>query len=148
MARVVDADRQTVLRAWTNPEQIVQWFGPSGFRTTIHEIDTRVGGVWWLDMIAPDRTVYSNRMAFWRIEPSQLNEFVHGTDSQSDPDAFRRLVTFDPQDNGKMDVSDRQMHPTADRRAIVIGFGAAEYGAQTWYKFADYVAVTSRVAAG
>ncbi len=45
MARVVDADRDTAFRAWTDPEQIVQWFGPSGFRTDTHEIDIRVGGV-------------------------------------------------------------------------------------------------------
>ena len=50
------------------------------------------------------------------------------------------LVTFDGQDNGKTAVTLRQMHPTAERRAIVIGFGAVEYGAQTWDKFADFVA--------
>ena len=45
------------------------------------------------------------------------------------------LVTFDQQNNGKTAVTFRQMHPSADRRIIVIGFGAVEYGAQTWDKF-------------
>lgn len=140
MARVVDADRDTAFRAWVDPKQIVQWFGPTGFRTETHDINIEVGGVWRFDMIAPDGTVFSNRMEFLRIEPSRLIEFIHGSDIEGDPDAFRMLVTFDEQDNGKTAVTLRQMHPSADRRAIVIGFGAVEYGAQTWDKFAFFVA--------
>ncbi len=140
MARVVDADRETAFLAWTDLEQILQWFGPSGFRTKTHEIDIRAGGVWRFDMIAPDGTVFSNRMRFLRIEAPSLIEFIHGTDAADDPDAFRMLVTFDEQDNGKSAVSVRQMHPTDERRRIVIGFGAVEYGAQTWDKFADHTA--------
>jgi uncharacterized protein YndB with AHSA1/START domain len=140
MARVVDADRETAFRAWTDPAQIVQWFGPSGFDTHTHEIDIRVGGVWRFDMTAPDGTIFPNRMEFLRIEPSRLIEFIHGNDTENDPDAFRMLVTFDAQDNGKTAVTLRQMHPSAERRAIVVGFGAVEYGAQTWDKFAAFVA--------
>jgi uncharacterized protein YndB with AHSA1/START domain len=140
MSRVVDADRETAFRAWTDSEQIVLWFGPSGFRINTHEIDIRAGGVWRFDMIAPDGTLFSNRMAFLRIEAPRVIEFIHGTDTASDCDAFRMLVTFDEQDNGKTAVTFRQMHPTAERRAIVIGFGAVEYGAQTWDKFAAFVA--------
>lgn len=143
MSRVVDADRATAFRAWTDPEQIVQWFGPSGFRTDTHEIDIRVGGVWRFDMIAPDGTVFSNRMQFLRIEDSRLIEFIHGSDVDDDPDAFRMLVTFDDQDNGKTAVTLRQMHPSAERRAIVVRFGAMEFGTQTWEKFAAYVAQRS-----
>ena len=140
MARVVEADRDTAFRAWTDPEKIVQWFGPAGFRTETREIDISVGGVWRFDMIAPDGTVFSNRMEFLRIEAPRVIEFVHGTDTDADPDAFRMLVTFDAQDNGNTVVTVRQMHPTAERRAVVIGFGAVEYGAQTWDKFAEFVA--------
>lgn len=139
MARVVDADAATAFRAWTDPQQIVQWFGPAGFRIDTHQIDIRVGGLWRFDMIAPDGTVFANRMDFVRIESPRLIEFIHGTGNDSDPNAFRMLVTFDAQDNGKTAVTFRQMHPTAERRAVVIGFGAVEYGAQTWDKFADFV---------
>ncbi len=139
ISRVVDADRDTAFRAWTDPAQIVQWFGPDGFRLVTHEIDIRAGGVWRFDMVAPDGARFSNRMAFLRIEAPGLIEALHGADIEDDPDRFRLLVTFDQQDNGKTLVTLRQMHPTAERRAIVIGFGAAEYGAQTLAKLADHV---------
>ncbi|NQV98421.1 MAG: SRPBCC domain-containing protein [Rhodospirillales bacterium] len=146
IARVVDADRDTAFRAWTDPSQIVQWFGPDGFRIETQEIDIREGGVWRFEMVAPDGTRYSNRMAFLRIEEPGLIEVNHGTDADNDPDCFRMLVTFDEQDNGKTVVTLRQMHPTSERRTTCIGFGAVEYGAQTLDKLANHVADKSRVA--
>ncbi len=147
IARVVDADRDTAFRAWTDPAQIVQWFGPDGFRIATQEIDIRAGGRWRFDMVAPDGTRYSNRMEFLRVEAPRLIEVNHGTDADNDPSRFRMLVTFDQQENGKTVVTLRQMHPTADRRATVIGFGAVEYGAQTLDKLAKHVAGRSGVTA-
>ena len=140
IARVVDADRDTAFAAWSDPTQIVQWFGPAGFGIKTHDIDIRAGGVWRFEMVAPDGTNYSNRMEFLRVDAPELIEVFHGTDTDNDPDRFRMLITFDPQENGKTVITLRQMHPTANRRAIAIGFGAVEYGAQTLDKLAGHVA--------
>ena len=139
MARLVDADPATAFRAWTDPDQIVQWFGPAGFDIVSHDIDIREGGVWVFDMVAPDGTVFPNRMEFLTVRPDSLIEFLHGG-GEGDPDTFRMRVSFDAQDNGKTAVTLRQMHPTAERRRVVVGFGAVEFGAQTWDKFAAHVA--------
>ncbi|MCV0379506.1 SRPBCC family protein [Nitratireductor sp.] len=147
IARVVDGDRETVFQAWADPKQIVQWFGPEGFQIESHEVDIRANGVWRFDMIAPDGTRFSNRMAFLRIETPVLIELDHGRDVDNDPDRFRLLVTFDEQDNGKTVVTLRQMHPTPERRAAVIGFGAVEFGTQTLNKLADHVAGKAGAAA-
>lgn len=146
IARVIEADRDTVFRAWTDPSQLVQWFGPDGFRIESHVADIRAGGVWQFDMIAPDGTRYSNRMEFLRIEPPKLLEANHGSDIDNDPESFRLLVSFDEQDNGKTVVTLRQMHPTPERRATVVEFGAVEYGAQTLDKLANHVAGKSSFA--
>lgn len=138
IARVVDADCDTAFRAWTDPVQIVQWFGPEGFTLETHEIDIRPGGRWRFAMIAPDGTRYPNRMEFVRIDAPRAIEVNHGSDADIDPDRFRMLITFDAQQNGKTVVTLRQMHPSPERRAIVIGFGAVEYGAQTLAKLAAH----------
>lgn len=140
LARVIDADAATAFRAWSDPAQIVQWFGPDGFELETYEIDIREGSVWRFDMVAPDGTRYANHMTFLRIEAPNLIEVDHGTDDAGDPDRFRMLVTFDEQANGKTVVTLRQMHPTAKRRGIVIGFGAVEFGGQTLGKLAAHVA--------
>lgn len=146
IARVVDADPDTAFRAWSDPAQIVKWFGPAGFELNTHEIDIRTGGRWRFDMIAPDGTVFPNRMTFHRIEAPRLIEVDHGNDEDEDPDRFQMLVTFDAQSNGKTVVTLRQMHPTPERRGIVIGFGAVEYGGQTLDKLANHVAAQTRAA--
>ena len=139
VTRVVDADRETVCKAWTDHDQITKWFGPDGFNCETHEIDIRTGGVWRFNMIAPDGTSFSNRMEFVRVDVPHLIEAVHGKDEADDPDRFRLLVTFDEQQNGKTVVTLRQIHPTQERRNVVIGFGAVELGGQTLSKLAAQV---------
>ena len=46
LSRLLDAPRELVFAAWTDPEQVVQWWGPRGFTTTNHEMSVTPGGVW------------------------------------------------------------------------------------------------------
>jgi len=42
--RTYQASRETVFEAWTNPETLKQWFGPTDdFKTPEAEVDLRVG---------------------------------------------------------------------------------------------------------
>ncbi|HMO09278.1 MAG TPA: SRPBCC family protein [Paracoccaceae bacterium] len=138
ITRLVDAPRAVVYAAWTDPAQLPVWFGPEGFAIETQEIEITPGGCWRFDMVAPDGTRFTNRMVFRRLEAPALIEVDHGSDIEDDPAAFRMLVTLDAQANGKTIVTLRQMHPTAARRAAVIGFGAFEYGGQTLDKLARH----------
>jgi uncharacterized protein YndB with AHSA1/START domain len=42
--RLVDAPRERVWRAWTDPKEMGAWFGPKGAETTHSDLDFRVGG--------------------------------------------------------------------------------------------------------
>lgn len=140
LTRVIDAPRESVFDAWTDSEQLAQWFGPKGMTIKTHEIDVRVGGSWRFDMIGADGTRYDNRMTFLRIDRPRLIEVDHGHDKDDDPGKFRMLVTFDVQTDGKTVLTLRQMHPTRAQREAAIGFGAVEFGGQTLDKLADHVA--------
>ena len=139
LSRVIDARRDIVFSAWTDPEHLPNWFGPAGFQIETKEIDIRVGGLWRFDMVAPDGRRYTNRMQFRRIEPPALIEIDHGTDDTDDPGRYRMTVTFDEQSDGKTVITLRQLHPTKARRDATIGFGAVEYGYQTLEKLARHV---------
>jgi uncharacterized protein YndB with AHSA1/START domain len=41
VSRVLPAPRELVWEAWTDPNQVVQWWGPKGFTTTIETMDLR-----------------------------------------------------------------------------------------------------------
>ena len=138
--RVIDAPRERVFAAWTDPTQITQWFGPAGFTCETSECDIREGGRWRFIYTGPDGTKWPNRIDFVTIDPPRLIEMHHGADSEDDPNRFHVTVTFDAQSNGKTVLTLRQLHPSAERRAAVIGFGAVEYGYQTLDKLAAHVA--------
>lgn len=56
LGRVFDAPRELVWKAFTDPDQISQWFGPVGYsvpRETV-DMDVRVGGHERFTMIADD----------------------------------------------------------------------------------------------
>ena len=54
ISRVFDAPRETVWKAWTEPERLKQWWGPKGFKVHTCKVDLRPGGVFLYGMRAPD----------------------------------------------------------------------------------------------
>jgi uncharacterized protein YndB with AHSA1/START domain len=141
LVRVLDAPRDAVFAAWTDPDAFCQWFGPEGFACTIREMDVRPGGRARFDMAAPDGTLYTNRFDFLEIVPGERLVMDHGPDVDDDPTRFRVTITLDEQADGKTVLTLRQLHPTAEQRDGAIGFGAVELGLQTMQKLARHLGV-------
>jgi uncharacterized protein YndB with AHSA1/START domain len=73
ITRIFDAPREAVWKAWTDPKQVSQWWGPRGFTAPVVELDVRPGGELRIDMQGPDGTVYPNRGVFREVsEPDRL----------------------------------------------------------------------------
>lgn len=71
--RTIDAPRERVFRAWTDPKQFKQWWGPDGFTTPVAEMDVRPGGEMRVEMRGPDGTVYPNTGTFREVvEPERI----------------------------------------------------------------------------
>jgi len=141
LVRVLDAPREAVFAAWTDPDDFCQWFGPEGFTCTIREMDVRPGGRARFDMASGDGTMYTNRFDYLEIVPDVRLVMDHGSDVDDDPARFRVTITLDEQADGKTVLTLRQLHPTVEQRAAVIGFGAVELGLQTMQKLAHHLGV-------
>jgi uncharacterized protein YndB with AHSA1/START domain len=52
-ARIFDAPRERVFRAWTDPDEVAAWYGPAHMETPRERIriDLRVGGRWEVTMV-------------------------------------------------------------------------------------------------
>jgi len=129
--RLFDAPRELVFEAWTNPKHLVQWWGPGGFTTTIHEMDLRPGGTWRLTMRGPDGRDYRNRIIFVEVvKPSRL-VYKHEPEAGSEPVSFQTTVTFVAEGN-QTRVTMHMQFPTADVRKLVAEkYGAVEGAKQT-----------------
>jgi uncharacterized protein YndB with AHSA1/START domain len=54
ITRLVDAPRELVFRAWTDPEHLARWWGPDGFSVSSAHSDLRPGGALAIVMCDPD----------------------------------------------------------------------------------------------
>lgn len=136
ITRILEAPRELVWEAWTNPEHIVNWWGPDHFITTIEKMDFRVGGVWLHKMIGPDGTCYPNHSVFKEITfPSKLI-YDHGDGERI---WFEATVTFEISGRGTL-VTLRHLFPdSASRDEVVEKYGAIEGGKQHLAKLEIYI---------
>ena len=77
IVRTFKAPIELMWEVWTDPEHIINWWGPDGFTNTIHQMDFREGGEWKLTMHGPDGTNYPNRSIFKEIVPFRKIVFEH-----------------------------------------------------------------------
>lgn len=138
ITRVFDAPRGRVFDAWTAPDRVGRWWGPSGFTTTTHHMDVRPGGAWRHVMHGPDGTDYPNMIVYDEVaRPDRLAYRHMGDDGAA---RFHTTVTF-ADDGGRTRVTLRMVFPTAaDRDFAAQKFGAVEGGHQTLARLGDYMA--------
>lgn len=75
--RRIPAGISEVWAAVSDPARVAQWWGPAGFRSTIHEFAFEPGGRWRLTMHGPDGRDYPNESRFARVVPGRLLEIEH-----------------------------------------------------------------------
>lgn len=90
ITRIIDAPRALVFRAWTDPKQMTQWWGPRGFTTPVCELDVRPGGAYRIVMRSHDGVDYPIKGVFREVgEPSLLTMTL---DCAEHPKAWHDLV--------------------------------------------------------
>ena len=75
--RVFNAPRRVVFKAWTEPEQLAQWWGPRGFTNPLCEVDARPGGTIRIIMRAPDGVSHEMRGVFREVSESERLVFTN-----------------------------------------------------------------------
>jgi uncharacterized protein YndB with AHSA1/START domain len=136
--RVIDAPRELVFKAWTDPDHIAEWWGPDGFTTTIREMDVRLGGAWRFIMHGPDGVDYPNLVVYTEIVPPERIAFDHSDDGGGEH-KFHNTVTF-VEEGGKTRVTmEGVFESAAERQRHVDEFGAIEGGKQTLARLAEFL---------
>lgn len=94
ITRLLNAPRELVFEAWTDPDHIKHWWGPNGFTNTIHTMEVKKEGVWEFVMHGPDGTDYKNKSIYKEIIKPERIVFEHVTGPK-----FTTTVTFEAQGN-------------------------------------------------
>lgn len=125
--RLIDAPRELVFEAWTDPKHVAHWFGPDGFTNVTHSMDVRPGGVWRFTMRGPDGKDWPNVVTYEQVVPPERLVYLHGNDTE--PDMFHNTVTFGDV-GGKTALTMRAVFKTAAAREQVARENGAIEGAQ------------------
>lgn len=141
ISRVFDAPRDLVWRAMSEPQHVVNWWGPRGFSTTTKRMDFRVGGVWEHTMHGPDGANYPNKSVFEEIVRHERIVYSHGGHRENGPGtSFVATWTFEDAGPGKTRLTIRQVFgSSAERDFTAKEFGAIEGGKQTLARLAEYL---------
>jgi uncharacterized protein YndB with AHSA1/START domain len=147
ISRVFDAPRELVWQAMTDPKQVVHWWGPRGFTTTIETMEFRVGGVWKQTMHGPGGANYPNKSMFREIVPLERIVYSHGGGREGGPGAsFVATWSFETVESNKTKLTMRLVFPSADARDFVAKeFGAIEGGKQTLGRLSEFLAAAPLV---
>jgi uncharacterized protein YndB with AHSA1/START domain len=152
--RIYDAKPARVFKAWTDPQQLAQWWGPREF-TGSCEMDFRGGGAFRITMHATDGTLYPMTGAFREIiEPTKLvwvqscvdhppewHELINknvpgGSDVLNDVVV---TITFEEQ-QGKTKLTVRMHFDSAEDRDALVKFGMHDGWSQSLDKLKELLA--------
>jgi uncharacterized protein YndB with AHSA1/START domain len=120
LTRLINAPREKVYRAWTEPELLKQWFAPKPYTTPIVEMDVRPGGSAYFVMRGPDGKDLPNRGVYLEVVPNQklvsTDAYVKAWEPSDKP--FMTLILTFEDEAGKTRYTARVRHWTvADREA-------------------------------
>ena len=118
LTRIIDAPRDKLFKAWTQPELLKQWFAPLPYTTPHVEIDLRPGGASLVVMRDPNGQEFPNRGVYLEVVPNERLVFTDAFTSAWQPSEkpfMTGILTFEDH-GGKTRYTARVLHWTvADR---------------------------------
>jgi len=101
LTRILKSPRQAVFNAWVDINQLVKWWGPQGFSNPVCEIDPKPGGKIYIEMKAPDGTVYPMAGEFIEIVKPEKIVFTSGALNKKGGAIFEAINTVTFEEDGK-----------------------------------------------
>jgi len=137
ITRLYDAPVQAVWDAWTDPEQVAQWWGPRGFTITTHSKDLRPGGSWTYTMHGPDGVDYPNKTYYLEVVERSKLVYDHGGNDDRPP-LFRVTVLFS-ESKGKTKMEMSMALPTPEAAEETRKFVKSVGGESTWDRLGEHL---------
>ena len=134
--RDLDASRERIWRAWTEPRHLDRWWGPNGFSVTTEAFAFVPGGVWRSVMHAPDGTHNPSRVVFREIDPPSRLVFENRWESPA-PLEFTGTMTLEPVGQGTRLSLRLTFADAAAFQVAVETYGVLDGGTQTLDRLAD-----------
>ena len=136
-AGTIDAPRELVWDAWTNPEHVPNWLlGPDGWSMPVCAIDLRPGGLWHYIWRGPDGAHMEMQGTYREVE--RPHRLVY-TESWGDdwPETVNTLVLTEMA--GTTTMTHAVLYPSKSDRDAALATGMEEGWAASWKRLDEYL---------
>jgi uncharacterized protein YndB with AHSA1/START domain len=135
--RVVDAPRELVWEAWTNPEHVPHWLlGPEGWTMPVCEIDLRPGGAWHFVWRRSDGTEMEMRGEYRDVEPPE--RLVHTESWGGDwPETLNTLILSE--EDGQTTMAQTILYPSKEARDAALATGMKKGASISFERLDEYL---------
>lgn len=118
LERIIATTPERLFALWTEPDELVKWWGPEGYTTPKRAMDVRPGGRWRTTMRRPDGTEHTVSGIYRAIEPPRRLVFTWGWDDDAGLRGHETevTVTFEPTTGGTRMMLTQQRFADADSR--------------------------------
>ena len=141
------APRALMFSAWTDPEEMAEWWRPHGFRNTVCELDPRSGGRLRIEMHGPDGTLYPMVGVYEVVESDRVVFTCLALDEQGAPlFEIESAVTFVERASGGTTQTVRTRVRRVSRGAAIHLVGMEAGFRQSLERLADHLAQGGHVA--
>lgn len=131
ITRDFNAPPGRVFEAWTNPDQVRQWYGCGEMDLRSCEIDLRVGGTYRYELIGPDGSLHTMTGRYLEIvRPDRLVYTERYISDQFESDEAFVTVTFAAR-NGRTRLTSTVLHKSAANRDMHLNSGVEKGAALT-----------------
>jgi len=135
LMREIDAPREKIFRAWTDPELLKQWFCPKPWGVSLAELDVRTGGSSVIVMNGPNGEVVDNRGVYLEVVPNEKIVFTDAFKTAwvpSEKPFMTGIVLLEPLGDGKTKYTAIARHWTEEDKKTHEAMGFHEgWGAAT-----------------
>ena len=126
ISRVLDAPRDLVFKAFTDPRHLSQFWGPKGTTCPVCEVDLRVGGQFRVQMRGPDGAIYPCSGVYREIVPPERIVYAGTADDDNPcggglPPRALVTMTFAAVDGKTKLTIHTRLQSAADRDAAIKG---------------------------
>lgn len=153
LEREFDAPKELVFKAFSEPEHLKQWWGPSGWTVPVCNVDFRPGGVWHYCMKCVDQNqgdffgmeswgkgVYEEIIRNEKIVYRDYFSDAEGNEAEGMP-STRVTLLFEEQD-GKTKLINRAEYDSSEALKTVLDMGMEQGITETWDRLEEHLAST------
>lgn len=138
--RALDAPRDLVFEAWTNPEHVRHWWGLRDSTMILCEADVRPGGSWRYVTTAKDGAEVPFTGVYQEVTPPERLVYteVYDVEPFNSGDPAVNTVTFTEEEGGTL-MTITTVYPSKEVRDFVLGTGMESGAAESFDRLAEHL---------